>query len=57
MKEMSNESFDDWDDEADMEFCLQLENEYENDPDKGDTISLEEFAAQLGISLEEIYNH
>ncbi|MCL2532507.1 MAG: hypothetical protein FWE40_10230 [Oscillospiraceae bacterium] len=54
---MSNESFDDWDDEADMEFCLQLENEYENDPDKGDTISLEEFAAQLGISLEEIYNH
>jgi len=33
-------------------FCKHLLEQALADPDKGDTISIEEFAAQLGVSLE-----
>ena len=37
---------------ADNAFCLALEQAYEASPDKDNTIPIEEFAAQLGVSLE-----
>jgi len=37
---------------ADNAFCLALEEAYEADSEKNDSISIEEFAAQLGVSLE-----
>lgn len=39
------------DEAADDAFCEALYREYEADPDKGDAIPVEEFAAQLGIQL------
>ncbi len=37
--------------ESDDAFCLRLFEEYKADPDKGETISLEEAAQQLGVTL------
>lgn len=36
---------------ADDVFCERLCEEYDADPDKGDPISIEEFAKQLGVEL------
>jgi len=36
----------------DQAFCLALDETYEKSLDKGDPISLEEYAAQLGVVLE-----
>lgn len=44
---------DDIDEAADFAYCEALFREYESDPDKGNTISLEEAAKQLGVSLGE----
>lgn len=39
---------DDMEDEA---FCEKMVQDYENDPDKGDPMPIEDFARQLGIQL------
>lgn len=39
---------DDIEDEA---FCEKMVQDYENDPDKGDPMPIEDFARQLGIQL------
>lgn len=39
------------DEALDDAFCEKLCEEYDADPDKGDPISLEEFAQQLGVAL------
>ena len=46
-----NEEYDD-----DDEFFEQMYQEYlaNEDPEKGETISLEEYAAELGINLNEL---
>lgn len=36
---------------ADDAFCEQIRQEYENDPDKGETITEEELCRELGIAL------
>ena len=38
-------------DEADDAFCQALCEEYDADPDKGQAISIEEAARQLGVTL------
>ena len=40
-----------YDELEDEMFCEKMMEEYENDPDKGDPVPIEEFAAQLGIEL------
>lgn len=40
------------DEAADDAFCELLFKQYEADPDKGETIGLEEAAKQLGVSLQ-----
>ena len=40
-----------YDELEDELFCEKMMEEYENDPDKGDPVPIEEFAAQLGIEL------
>lgn len=42
------QTIDDTEEEA---FCEKMLQDYENDPDKGDPIPLEDFAKQLGITL------
>lgn len=37
---------------ADDAFCESLYKQYEADPDKGEAMSLEEAARQLGVDLE-----
>ncbi|MCL2200584.1 MAG: hypothetical protein FWB75_01360 [Oscillospiraceae bacterium] len=39
------------DEAADDAHCERIYNEYEQDPDKGEPISIEAFAEQLGVSL------
>ena len=39
---------DDLEDEA---FCEKIAQDYENDPDKGDPMPIEDFARLLGITL------
>ena len=48
MLEAFRKMIDDLQDEA---FCEKMVEEYENDPDKGDPMPIEEFANQLGIQL------
>ena len=36
-------------DDLDMEYCLALAREADDDPESGDTIPLEDFAKQLGV--------
>ena len=48
MLEAFRKTIDDLQDEA---FCEKMVEEYENDPDKGDPMPIEEFANQLGIQL------
>ena len=40
-----------YDELEDELFCEKMMEEYKNDPDKGDPVPIEEFAAQLGIEL------
>ncbi|MBQ8508305.1 MAG: hypothetical protein IJ493_00165 [Clostridia bacterium] len=46
-KKMQEEAEDD-------AFCEQLLREYENDPDKGESVTLEEMAALCGVDLNEL---
>lgn len=39
------------DDMEDDAFCEKMVQDYENDPDKGDPMPIEDFARQLGIQL------
>ena len=39
------------DEAADDAFCEQLRQQYENDPDKGETMTEEELCRELGIAL------
>ena len=39
------------DETADMEFCLQLYNDYQANTDKGEPVDIEDFAKELGITL------
>ena len=39
---------DDMEDEA---FCEKMVQDYENDPDRGDPMPIEDFARQLGVQL------
>jgi len=39
------------DEAADDAYCERLYNEYEQDPDKGEPVNIEDFASQLGVSL------
>lgn len=48
MLQVMRKTFDDLEDEA---FCEKMLQDYENDPDKGDPIPIEDFARQLGIEL------
>ena len=41
-------TIDDLEDEA---FCEKMLQDYENDPDKGDPMPIEDFARELGIVL------
>jgi len=38
-------------DSEDEAFCERMVRDYENDPDKGDPMPIEDFAKQLGIKL------
>ena len=40
--------FDDMEDEV---FCEKMVRDYENDPDRGDPMPIEDFARQLGVQL------
>lgn len=40
------------DEAADDAYCESLFKQYEADPDKGETVGLEEAARQLGVSLQ-----
>ena len=42
------QTIDDLEDEA---FCEKMVQDYENDPDKGNPMPIEDFAKQLGIAL------
>ncbi len=48
MLQAMKQTIEDLEDEA---FCEKMVQEYENDPDKGDPMPIEEFAEQLGITL------
>ena len=48
MLAVMRKTIDDLEDEA---FCEKMVRDYENDPDKGDPMPIEEFAKQLGIEL------
>jgi len=48
MLQAMRQTIDDLEDEA---FCEKMVRDYENDPDKGDPIPIEDFAEQLGIQL------
>ena len=48
MLQVMRQTFDDLEDEA---FCEKMLRDYENDPDKGDPMPIEDFARQLGIEL------
>ena len=39
------------DDMEDEVFCEKMVRDYENDPDKGDPMPIEDFARQLGVQL------
>ena len=39
------------DEAADDAYCERLCNEYEQSPDKGEPVSIDDFAKQLGVSL------
>jgi hypothetical protein len=39
------------DDTADEAFCEKMARDYENDPERGDPMPIEDFAKQLGIML------
>ena len=39
------------DDSADDAYCLRLYADYQNDVDKGEPMSIEDFAGELGILL------
>ena len=43
------------DEAADDAFCESLYKQYEADPDKGEAISIEEAARQLGVDLSLIH--
>ena len=36
---------------AEDAYCLRLYHDYENNPDKGDAVGIEDFASRLGIAL------
>ena len=42
------------DEEKDDEFCEKLLEEYENDPEKGEYITIEEMAELCGVELDEL---
>lgn len=42
------QTIDDLEDEV---FCEKMLQDYENDPDKGDFMAIEDFAKELGIEL------
>lgn len=48
MLAVMRKTIDDLEDEA---FCERMVRDYENDPDKGDPMPIEDFAKQLGIEL------
>ena len=48
MLQAMRQTIDDLEDEL---FCEKMVEDYENDPDKGDPMPIEEFAKQLGITL------
>lgn len=48
MLQVMKRTIDDMEDEA---FCEKMVQDYENDPDKGDPMPIEDFARQLGIQL------
>ena len=48
MLAVMRKAIDDLEDEA---FCERMVRDYENDPDKGDPMPIEDFAKQLGIEL------
>ena len=48
MFQASRQTIDDLEDDT---FCEKMIRDYENDPDKGDPMPIEDFARQLGIQL------
>lgn len=48
MLQAMKQVIDDMEDEA---FCEKMVRDYENDPDKGDPMPIEDFARQLGVQL------
>ncbi len=48
MLQAMRQTIDDLEDEA---FCEKMVQDYENDPDKGDPMPIEDFAKELGITL------
>ena len=48
MLQAMRQTIDDLEDEA---FCERMVREYEEDPDRGDPMPIEDFAKQLGIQL------
>ena len=48
MLQVMRKTYDDLEDEV---FCEKMVQDYENDPDKGDPMPIEDFARQLGITL------
>lgn len=48
MLQAMRQTIDDLEDEV---FCEKMVQDYENDPDKGDPMPIEDFATQLGITL------
>lgn len=48
MLQAMRQTIDDLEDEA---FCERMVREYEEDPDKGDPMPIEDFAKELGIQL------
>ena len=48
MLAVMRKTIDDLEEEA---FCQKMLRDYENDPDKGDPMPIEDFARELGIEL------
>lgn len=48
MLQAMRQTIDDLEDEL---FCQKMVQDYENDPDKGDPMPIEDFARELGITL------
>ena len=48
MLQAMRQTIDDLEDEA---FCEKMAQDYDNDPEKGDPMPLENFAKELGITL------